>query len=150
MKAFVLHHDGWGLADVADPVAGPGRVVVQTSAAGLCHSDLTLAARPPDLHPFALPLVLGHELAGTVVEVGTGVVGLRAGDRVVGYGPRGVADVDGARRGPRTTARSRPPSSRPAWAATEPWRSTWAWMPTTCWPRTASLQPRPRLSAMPV
>ncbi|KAB2812150.1 alcohol dehydrogenase catalytic domain-containing protein [Pimelobacter simplex] len=90
MRAFVLDRDGWGLREVPDPRPAAGQVVVRTTAAGLCHSDLTLAARPPDAHPFALPLVLGHELAGTVVERGPGVTGdLALGTPVVGYGPRG-------------------------------------------------------------
>lgn len=89
MRAYVLTATGCELTEVPDPVPGPGQVVVRTTAAGLCHSDLTLAARAPQAHPFALPIVLGHELAGTVVEVPSGVTGLRVGDTVVGYGPRG-------------------------------------------------------------
>lgn len=91
MRAFVLDRDGWGLTDVPDPRPGRGQVVVRTTAAGLCHSDLTLAGRDPAAHPFALPLVLGHELAGTVVEHGPGVraADLPLGTPVVGYGPRG-------------------------------------------------------------
>ncbi|MEV4999719.1 zinc-binding dehydrogenase [Nocardioides sp. LML1-1-1.1] len=91
MRAFVLDRDGWGLMDVPDPRPGRGQVVVRTTAAGLCHSDLTLAGRDPGAHPFALPLVLGHELAGTVVELGPGVAPgeLSVGTPVVGYGPRG-------------------------------------------------------------
>lgn len=94
MKAFVLDRDGCGLRDVPEPTSTPGRVVVRTTAAGLCHSDLTLASRAPEEHPFALPLVLGHELAGTVVETGPGVDHLRVGDEVVGYGPRGCGRCD--------------------------------------------------------
>lgn len=91
MRAFVLDRDGWGIADVPDPRPGRGQVVVRTTAAGLCHSDLTLAGRDPAQHPFALPLVLGHELAGTVVELGPGVAPgeVALGAAVVGYGPRG-------------------------------------------------------------
>jgi S-(hydroxymethyl)glutathione dehydrogenase/alcohol dehydrogenase len=59
---------------------GPGQVRVRLAAAGVCHSDLSLAngtLRQP------LPAVLGHEGAGTVVEVGADVTGIAPGDHVV-------------------------------------------------------------------
>jgi len=59
---------------------GPGQVRVRLAAAGVCHSDLSLA-RGTLRHP--TPLVLGHEGAGRVVEVGPAVRGLRDGDHVV-------------------------------------------------------------------
>ncbi|MDQ6523423.1 zinc-binding dehydrogenase [Nocardioides sp. LHD-245] len=92
MRAFVLDRDGWRLTDVPDPRPAPGQVVVRTTAAGLCHSDLTLASRSADEQRFALPVVLGHELAGTVVALGAGVTDggdIAIGSAVVGYGPRG-------------------------------------------------------------
>ncbi|MFD1858348.1 NAD(P)-dependent alcohol dehydrogenase [Aeromicrobium camelliae] len=89
MRAFVLGREGGGFRDVPDPQAAPGHAIVQTSAAGLCHSDLTLVSRAPGQHPFSLPVVLGHELAGVVVEVGAGAGEVQVGDPVVGYGPRG-------------------------------------------------------------
>ena len=59
---------------------GPGEVLVQVAAAGLCHSDLSVI-NGTRLWP--LPLVLGHEASGRVAEVGPGVKDLRAGDPVV-------------------------------------------------------------------
>lgn len=59
---------------------GPGQVRVRLAAAGVCHSDLSLAdgtLRQP------FPAVLGHEGAGVVVETGAGVTGLAPGDHVV-------------------------------------------------------------------
>jgi alcohol dehydrogenase len=61
---------------------GPFRneVLVRVDAAGLCHSDLALVEgvrRPP------LPIVLGHECTGRIVEVGEGVSSVKRGDRVV-------------------------------------------------------------------
>lgn len=57
-----------------------GEVMVKLAACGVCHSDLSATngtiAMPP-------PLVLGHEAAGEVVEVGEGVTGLAVGDHVV-------------------------------------------------------------------
>ncbi|MCD4534276.1 alcohol dehydrogenase catalytic domain-containing protein [Nocardioides sp. cx-169] len=59
---------------------GPGEVLVAVECAGLCHSDLSVVdgnrVRP-------VPMLLGHEAAGTVAELGSGVGGLSVGDRVV-------------------------------------------------------------------
>jgi S-(hydroxymethyl)glutathione dehydrogenase/alcohol dehydrogenase len=54
--------------------------VVQIDASGICHSDVSVLTG--DL-PGALPVVLGHEGAGTVVEIGPDVTAVRQGDRVV-------------------------------------------------------------------
>jgi len=59
---------------------GPGEVLVQIKGAGLCHSDLSVVN---GARPRALPLVLGHEAAGIVAEVGPEVHDLAAGDHVV-------------------------------------------------------------------
>jgi len=59
---------------------GPGEVLVQIEAAGLCHSDLSVVNGD---RPRPLPMVLGHEAAGRVVEVGTAVDDLVPGQRVV-------------------------------------------------------------------
>ena len=59
---------------------GPGEVLVRIRAAGLCHSDLSVISGD---RPRPLPMVLGHESAGEVVECGAGVTDLAPGDRVV-------------------------------------------------------------------
>jgi alcohol dehydrogenase len=59
---------------------GPGELLVRVRAAGLCHSDLSVVNGD---RPRPLPMVLGHESAGEVVECGPGVTDLRPGDRVV-------------------------------------------------------------------
>src|SRR6266699_5339768 len=68
------------VADVDLDPPGPGEVRVEIAAAGVCHSDLHV--RLGDWRPPA-PLVMGHEGAGRVVEVGPGVTGLTEGDHVV-------------------------------------------------------------------
>jgi S-(hydroxymethyl)glutathione dehydrogenase / alcohol dehydrogenase len=55
---------------------GPGEVLVEIKASGVCHTDNDLTRVP-------VPLVLGHEGAGIVAATGEGVTGLVAGDRVV-------------------------------------------------------------------
>ncbi len=59
---------------------GPGEVLVEMAAAGLCHSDLSVI-NGTRLWP--LPLIVGHEACGFVRELGSGVSDLRAGDAVV-------------------------------------------------------------------
>jgi S-(hydroxymethyl)glutathione dehydrogenase/alcohol dehydrogenase len=62
-----------------DPPAR-GEVVIKIGAVGVCHSDLSAAN---GTIAFPLPLILGHEAAGTVIEIGDGVTGLAVGDHVV-------------------------------------------------------------------
>ena len=59
---------------------GPGEVLVRVHAAGLCHSDLSVISGD---RPRPVPMVLGHESAGEVLECGPGVTVLARGDRVV-------------------------------------------------------------------
>ena len=77
------------LCDVPEPAAGPGEVVLRVAGAGLCHSDLHLMHWPPGTLPYELPFTLGHEVAGTVVELGPGANGVDVGDAVLVYGPWG-------------------------------------------------------------
>ncbi|MET8980641.1 Zn-dependent alcohol dehydrogenase [Streptomyces sp. NPDC004539] len=63
--------------DVREP--GPGEVLVAISAAGLCHSDLSVV---DGTIPFPAPVVLGHEGAGVVEAVGAGVAHVAPGDHV--------------------------------------------------------------------
>ena len=75
--------------DVPVPEPGPGEVLLQVAAAGLCHSDLHLMEWPDGLLPYDLPFTLGHENAGYVAAVGSGVTGVAEGDAVIVYGPWG-------------------------------------------------------------
>ena len=59
---------------------GPEEVLVRIGAAGLCHSDLSVINGN---RPRPVPMVLGHEAAGTVVQVGSAIRDLAPGDRVV-------------------------------------------------------------------
>ncbi len=83
MRAAVLAKAGaplevWDDVELAPP--GPGQVRVRVSHCGLCHSDLSVC---DGSFPAPLPIVLGHEAAGVVSEVGPGVVRVAPGDRVV-------------------------------------------------------------------
>lgn len=71
---LVVHHD----IEIAAP--GPGEAKVKIVASGVCHSDLSVQN---GTMPLPTPIVLGHEGAGIVEEVGEGVTSLKAGDHVV-------------------------------------------------------------------
>ncbi len=68
--------------NVADPVAGPGQVVVDVAAAGVNFPDTLIIENKYQLKP-ALPFSPGGEIAGVVTEVGPGVTTVSAGDRVI-------------------------------------------------------------------
>lgn len=82
IRAAVLHEFGKPLVveqlELDPPKAA--EVLVRFTASGVCHSDLHVAQ---GVHPTELPVVLGHEGAGVVEDVGPGVVGLSAGDHVL-------------------------------------------------------------------
>jgi alcohol dehydrogenase len=59
---------------------GPGELLVRVDAAGVCHSDLSVV---DGTRPRPVPMALGHEAAGEVLEVGAGVRDVAVGDRVV-------------------------------------------------------------------
>jgi L-iditol 2-dehydrogenase len=69
------------LEQVPDPIPGPGQVLVQVKAVGICGSDVhgfigKTGRRKP-------PMIMGHEATGVVAQVGAGVTRFKSGDRVV-------------------------------------------------------------------
>ena len=68
------------VGEVSPLPLGPLDVRVETGASGVCHSDLAYLR---GYHPLVTPIVLGHEGAGRVVEVGPQVSGFQVGDRVI-------------------------------------------------------------------
>ena len=86
MKAAVLHElkKPMVVEEVERPVPGEGEVLIKVDASGVCHSDLHVA--DGDWKQFGsitkLPIIVGHEVAGKVVELGPGVRELKVGDRV--------------------------------------------------------------------
>jgi L-iditol 2-dehydrogenase len=81
MKAAILENAGRiEIRDVGDPRPAPDELLIRTAYAGVCGSDLH-AFRGK--HPFRKPpVILGHEVAGTVAECGAAVEDFRPGDRV--------------------------------------------------------------------
>lgn len=84
MKAavFTAPHQPLLLQDVPDPFPGPGEIVVRVAACGVCHTDLHYLdhGTPTFKKP---PVILGHEISGTVDRVGDDVSSWKVGDRVL-------------------------------------------------------------------
>ena len=89
MRALVVDRPGSSaVVEVAEPVPGPGEVLVEVAAAGICGSDLELLdGRRPAAY-VRYPVVPGHEWAGRVLALGPGVGGVAPGDPVVAEGLR--------------------------------------------------------------
>ena len=84
--------------EVADLKPGPGEVLVRVIAAGVCGSDLHGYRDASRKRPGGAegPFMTGHELAGEVAAMGTGVTGLKVGQRV-GVEPRHLVGCGGCR-----------------------------------------------------
>ncbi|MGA9283223.1 MAG: alcohol dehydrogenase catalytic domain-containing protein [Pseudolabrys sp.] len=85
MKAMVVHQPGGTevlcLERVADPIAGPKDVIIKVDACGVCFHDIV--TRNGTLKfGVQMPCILGHEISGTVVDVGRDVRAFQRGDRV--------------------------------------------------------------------
>jgi L-iditol 2-dehydrogenase len=82
MKGLVKTAPGAGnleIRDLPEPTAGPGQVVVEVAATGICGTDIHIQRGEYACVP---PVVLGHEVSGRIADVGPGVTGLKEGDRV--------------------------------------------------------------------
>jgi NADPH:quinone reductase-like Zn-dependent oxidoreductase len=85
MRAFVLskYKEQLQLAEVAEPTVGEGDVLVRVDAASLNQLDVKIAQGEfKQILPYALPLILGNDFAGTVIRVGAKVRGFKPGDEV--------------------------------------------------------------------
>jgi NADPH:quinone reductase-like Zn-dependent oxidoreductase len=86
MKALCFYEHGGPevirYEDVADPVAGPDEVLMEVKACALNHLDIWVRRGWPGLN-LEMPHWGGSDVAGVIVDLGPGVTGLRAGQRVV-------------------------------------------------------------------
>jgi propanol-preferring alcohol dehydrogenase len=79
---FTGTHKPFEKVEVDTPTAGPGQILIQTKAAGLCHSDVGILEDEKWLDIMDLPAIPGHEIAGVVAAVGDENTGYQVGDRV--------------------------------------------------------------------
>lgn len=86
MKAIIKATSEAGSLQVADmptPEPGSGQILVQIKATGICYSDVSVLNNTyKGRSPVPIPLIMGHEGAGVVAELGSGVTGHKVGDRV--------------------------------------------------------------------
>lgn len=93
MKAAVYHgRNDIRIEDFAEPIAGPGELLVRVGAVGICGTDAHELSHGPAFFPIDAPhpvtghsgpMIPGHELAGTVVAVGQGVTDFAVGSEIV-------------------------------------------------------------------
>ncbi|KAH7052352.1 chaperonin 10-like protein [Macrophomina phaseolina] len=87
MKAFLFQDSSSGLElrDLPIPEPGPGQALIAVKAAGLCHSDTHVVKGGGDAWMCKRPIVLGHEVAGTVIKFGpnTPASSFKPGDSIV-------------------------------------------------------------------
>ena len=84
MKALVFEQPRHAaVLDLEVPTIAADEVLVRSRSVGICHSDFELY-EGRYIIPVSYPIIPGHEWSGEVAEVGSGVTGLRPGDRIVG------------------------------------------------------------------
>ena len=82
MKAAVLHEVNTPLEIEEVEISKPGRreLLIRTAVAGVCHSDLHFVEGS---YPIAMPVILGHESAGVIEQIGSDVSHFEVGDHVI-------------------------------------------------------------------
>jgi 6-hydroxycyclohex-1-ene-1-carbonyl-CoA dehydrogenase len=84
VKAAVFHaaHCPLEVEEVTTPVPGPGEVLIAVAGCGVCHTDLHYLDHGTPTFKVP-PIILGHEVAGTVAGIGAGVTAFAEADRVL-------------------------------------------------------------------
>ncbi|MCL2316476.1 MAG: NAD(P)-dependent alcohol dehydrogenase [Actinomycetia bacterium] len=78
------------VVEIDTPTPGPGQVLLKVTAAGLCHSDIFVMSLPEEAYTYGLPLTLGHEGVGVIVDAGEAAKhSVSIGESVMVYGPWG-------------------------------------------------------------
>lgn len=91
------------LEEVEQPHPDQGQVVIKVGGAGACHSDIHLMDEfEAGVVPWNPPFTLGHENAGWIHELGSGVKGLEVGQPIAVYGPWGCGTCARCRVGIET------------------------------------------------
>ncbi|WP_340539931.1 NAD(P)-dependent alcohol dehydrogenase [Nocardioides sp. GXZ039] len=111
---LAVRFEAWGeparLREIPIPEPRAGGVLLEVTAAGMCHSDLHVVDSPEGRLPFELPFTLGHEVAGTVIGLGDGVDAAWLGRQVVVHGIWGCGTCRRCRAGRENYCLARPPA----------------------------------------
>lgn len=111
--AFVTGLKKAEILEVEKPAIGKGEVLIQVKTMGICGSDLHLYL---GLHAFRKPpVILGHELAGVVCEVGEGVTRVKVGDRVTVNPSVACGTCHACKRGLGNICNTRKAPGTPSW-----------------------------------
>lgn len=98
------------VVDIPEPELPKGGMVIKVDAAGLCHSDEFVMGLDEEtfknVYNYPLPMTLGHESAGTIVELDSQVRGIEVGDKVLVYGCWGCGVCDMCARGNENLCRN--------------------------------------------
>ncbi len=114
--AFVTAVGQVEIRDIPKPDIKPDEVLIRVKTAGVCGSDLHLfhgthAFRKP-------PAILGHEMAGEIVEVGSQVTGYKVGDRVTVEPQKGCGHCEMCKQGAINICDNKIAPGTPAWIGT--------------------------------
>ena len=82
MVKFGRHDGDVEVREVPEPITQPNQVLIEVGAVSVCGSDIHLW-RENQSWPIKLPVILGHEFSGRIIEMGPQVSGFQVGDRVV-------------------------------------------------------------------
>ncbi len=101
MRAAVFKGVGQSLAieRSADPTPGDGQIVIKVGRCGICASDLHFTDGRSEKYLYSPGTVPGHEVAGEIVAIGTGVTRVKVGDPVASMPFAGCGDCDFCRAG---------------------------------------------------
>jgi L-iditol 2-dehydrogenase len=116
MKAAILHgREDVRVETITPPALAPGQVRVSIEAALTCGTDLKVFKRGYHARMIVPPSVFGHEFAGSICEIGRGVAGWQAGQRVVVANSAPCGSCPSCRRvwWKRTCCRWRPARAAP-------------------------------------
>ncbi|KAM0272842.1 hypothetical protein ACHAQH_008578 [Verticillium albo-atrum] len=85
MKAyrFTSPTEGLEYVDVPVPIPQKNQILIKVRATSLCHTDYNIISGKDDTFFWKRPIILGHEIAGVVVSVGSEVINFKVEDRVV-------------------------------------------------------------------
>ena len=98
MKSIYLKRNGsadraFEIKDLPDPIPGEGEVLIDVEYSGLNYADvMARLGLYPDAPP--LPAVLGYDVAGRIVQLGSGVKGSRVGSRVIAFTGLGDTPIE--------------------------------------------------------
>jgi D-arabinose 1-dehydrogenase-like Zn-dependent alcohol dehydrogenase len=87
MEAMVLEEFGAPLKmrQVSEPILNPHEILLKVKACGVCRTDIKISKGEMSHAIISLPHIMGHEIAGEVVDIGKAVEGISTGDKGVVY-----------------------------------------------------------------